>query len=130
MNATGAVAHGKVETELSIMNGALQRIKAWRFRRELRSLERWEQLRVEGKTRFVVRSALTYGLVFVGMTHAVEQFFDGPHPISLYKLIFLTLFGVGMGLSAWSDMESKYKRALREGLLAPLDRKTLPHGKL
>ena len=103
---------------LTVMNSSLQRIKAWRARRrsckEQRSLERWEQIRARGKQWFVFRTALTYGLVFVGATNAVENLFDGPQSISLFKVIFFGLFGVGMGLSEWSDMESKYKTALNE----------------
>jgi hypothetical protein len=109
------------------MNSALQRIRAWRSLRERRALERWEQLRAKGKTRFVIQSALTYGFVIVGATDAIEHLFDGPQPISLFKVIFFALFGVGMGLSMWSDMESKYKDALRKARAKPLpDIQTLP----
>ena len=61
------------------MKAWLKRIQAWRSRRhqrrEQRSLERWEQIRAEGKSRFVVRTALTSGLTVVGATHAYESFF-------------------------------------------------------
>ena len=45
---------------------AIQRKPVWRLRREQRSLQSWEQERVKGKARFVVRIALTYGLTIVG----------------------------------------------------------------
>ena len=110
------------------MNTSLQRIKAWRSRRQLRSLERWEQIRAEGKEWFVFRTALTYGVVFVGVINAVENLFDGPQSISLFKVIFFGLFGVGMGLGEWSDMESKYKNALIDARVkASPSGELLPH---
>ena len=108
------------------MNSALQKIRGWRSLRERRALQRWEQIRTEGKTRFVIQSALNYGVVFVGLSHAIGSLFGDPEPDSLVRIIVLGLFGYGMGLSGWSDMESKYKRALTEGLQAPPPGKTLP----
>jgi len=106
------------------MKAWLKRIQAWRSRRhqrrEQRSLERWEQIRANGKARFVIRTVLTYGLVFVGASNAIEHLFYGPRPISLFKVIFYSLFGLGMGSSAWSDMESKYNKALNEARLKAL----------
>ena len=100
------------------MNGSVKTIQAWRSRRhqrsEQRSLEWWERQRADGKTRFVIRSALTYGLTIVGLTDIVGRLFSSTEPFLLAKGVFFTLVGVLMGLSTWSDMEAKYKKALNE----------------
>lgn len=103
----------------------LKRFRAWRARSELRSLERWEQIRAKGKRRFVVNAALTYGFTVVGATHLFENLFYGPYPISLARLIYYLLVGIPIGLIGWSSMEAKYQKALRE---ASSGSKTLPHG--
>jgi len=100
------------------MKGSLKGIQAWRSRRvqrrHQRSLEWWERERANGKTRFVIRSALTYGLTIVAVTDIVGHLFHNTQPLALAKGVFFTFFGVLMGLSTWSDMESKYKKALNE----------------
>ena len=98
------------------MNNSLKKFQAWRSRRQLRSLERWEQIRAEGKARFVVRTALTYGLTVVGLIHVSDQvFLDGAQPsISLFKLIVFVLVGVVGGREGWNAREAKYQKALHE----------------
>ena len=113
------------------MKGSLKRIQAWRSRRvqrrHQRSLEWWERERANGKTRFVIRSALTYGLTIVGLTDVFGHLFSSTEPFLVAKGVFFTLFGIGMGLSEWSDMESKYKDALRKARTNPLpDSQSLP----
>ena len=103
----------------------LKRYKAWCARRELRSLERWKQIRAKGKRRFVVNTALTYGFTVVGATHFFENLFYGPYSISLARLIYYLLMGIPIGLFGWSSMEAKYQKALRE---ASSGSKTLPPG--
>lgn len=109
------------------MKALLKRIQAWRSRRvqrrEQRALEWWERQRADGR-RFVIRSALTYGLTTVGVTDAVGRLFSSTEPFLLAKGVFFSLFGILMGLSTWSDMESKYKKALSEARL-----KALPESK-
>src|SRR5687767_6810725 len=101
------------------MNNSLKKFQAWRSRRRSRrercSLQQWEQIRVEGKTRFVRRTALTYGLTYVGLTDVYQRVIYGEtESLILLKLIFFVLFGVLMQSSIWSDMESKYKKDLLE----------------
>jgi hypothetical protein len=112
------------------MNSSLSRIQAWRSRRvqrrHQRSLEWWERERANGKTRFVIRSALTYGLTIVAVSDIVGHLFHNAQPLAWGKGVFFTLFGVLMASSTWSDMESKYKKALNEGLQAPPSGKTPP----
>ena len=100
---------------LAVMNSTFQRIKAWRSRRQLRSLERWEQIRAEGKARFVFNAALTYGLTMVGLTDVCERiFYSAQHSISLGSLIYYLLGGIPIGLIGWTSMEADYQKALRE----------------
>jgi hypothetical protein len=98
------------------MKRILTIIQAWRQRRERRSLERWEQIRAEGKKRFVVRTALTFGVLMVAWTDVVNVllFAEIKPAISILKLIFSVLLGFFVGSSAWTDREAKYQKALRE----------------
>jgi len=98
------------------MKRILTIIQGWRHRRERRSLERWEQIRAEGKKRFVVRTALTFGVLMVAWTDVtnVLLFNEIKPAISVVKLIFNVLIGFFIGSSAWKDREAKYQKALRE----------------
>src|SRR6185369_3184121 len=66
-----------------VMKAWLKRIQARRSRREQRWLERWARIRAEGKTRFVLEGALTYGLTIVGAGDAYDWIFHGTHSLSL-----------------------------------------------
>lgn len=100
---------------LAVMNTSLQRIKAWRSRRKLRSLQPWEQIRAKGKEWFFFRTALTFSLTVVGATHAFDSFIDGiQSPISLPKLIFYFVGGIVLGVIGWNEMEFSYQTALNE----------------
>ena len=107
------------------MKAWLKKIQPWRLRRQQRSLERWEQIRAEGKKRFVFRTALTYGLTVVGANHFFDHVFGEIQPsISLVKLIFYVLVGILIGSEAWSNREAKYQKALHEARV-----KALPESK-
>jgi hypothetical protein len=68
-----------------------------------------------------------YGLTIVTATDIVGHLFHSPQPLALGKGVFFTLFGILIGLSRWSDMESKYEDALRKALTNPLpDSQPLP----
>ena len=111
---------------LAVMNSTFQRIKVWRSRRQLRSLQKWEQIRAEGKRWFVFRTAVTYGLTVVGMMDAYDYFFGGEHSsISLLLLIFYLLVGIFIASDAWSNREAKYQNALIEARV-----KASPSGQL
>lgn len=100
----------------AVMNNPLTKIQAWRSRQQLRSLERWERIRAEGKAKFVRRTALTYGLTVVGATHLVDQMFFGGHEstvaFTLFKLILFVPFSSIAASDAWSTREAKYQDAL------------------
>jgi len=112
------------------MNNSLKRIQAWRSRRaqgrEQRALDWWVRERADGKARFVIRSALTYSLTIVGVTDILGNLFSRTDPLLLVKGVLFTLSASLVGLHTWSDMESKYKKALDEGLKAPSG-KISPH---
>jgi hypothetical protein len=62
------------------MRSALIKFQAWRLDRKKRALHRslqwWERERVKGKTQFVVRTALTYGLSIVGINDVFNNLFN------------------------------------------------------
>ena len=107
------------------MNSALQRIQAWRSlrkeRKERRALEWWERKRVEGKTRFVWRSALVYGLSTAGVIDILQRAWYGQADSLLFNAIFFVVCGIIMGSMTWSEMEAKREDALRKA-----HAKTLP----
>ena len=96
------------------MNSALKKYKAWRTRKQDRWLEYWTRIRAEGKTRFVLEGALTYGLTIVGAGDAYDWIFHGAHSLSLSGLIGRLLFGIPVALIWWSSAESQYRKALNK----------------
>lgn len=105
-----------------------ERVHDWRARRELRSLEKWERDRAQGKAWFVFRTALTYGLVVIGVTDVLDHLYDGTteFSISLLRIIWYSIAGIVAGFFAWSNMEDKYQRALYDARLASSGGNALP----
>ena len=101
----------------------LKRVQAWRSRRQLRSLERWEQIRAEGKRRFVFRTALTYGLSMFGVVDVSHHFFGGSQSDLCLAAVFWPVAGICMGFYEWSYWEAKYQKALNEAHLKALPEK-------
>jgi|SRR6185503_6149675 len=113
------------------MKAWLKRIQAWRSQRQVRSLERWAQIRAEGKSRFVVRTALTYGLAVVGVLDVLEYLQYGGQYVSLFHLMYYLLTGIPLALIGWSSMESKYYKTLHEARVKALPNvKSTPSGKV
>lgn len=94
------------------MNNSLKKFQAWRSRRQLRSLQRWEQIRAKGKARGVLQSALTYSITMIGAIDVYQHLFGTQGSISLEKTIFYLLVGIVIGFDNWNTMEGKYKNAL------------------
>lgn len=65
---------------------------------------------MEGKARFVVRTALTCGLTGVGLTSVVGHFF-GTQGISLESVIVYSFAGIVGAFDSWNTMEGKYNIA-------------------
>ncbi len=59
------------------MNRWIKRIRAWRFQRQQRAVERWETVMARGKARFILRSALTFTVIMVSSMGIVDYLFDG-----------------------------------------------------
>ena len=103
------------------MDNPLKKYQAWRSQREQRELERWAEVRADGKVRFVINSSLTLAFTMYGVFDVLDRIVGGAqHPISLRKIIFYLLIGVPAALIGWTNMEVKYKRALYEARLPAL----------
>ncbi len=97
-----------------VMRSSLQQFQGWRARRELLSLQRWEQERAKGEARFVFKTALTYSLTVGGVTHVYQSLAHGHAPISLPNLVVYLLVALLAASSRWSIKEDKYFAALNE----------------
>ncbi len=105
------------------MKAWLKRIQVWRsyrhHRKEQRALELWERQRADGKKRFVIRSALTYGLMMVGIVDVSNHFGGSQSPLWL-AVVFWPVAGIFIGFYEWSYWERKYQKALNEAHLKAL----------
>jgi positive regulator of sigma E activity len=97
------------------MKNLWKRIQAWCSRQRI-SLERWEQVRVKGKTRFVFRSALITTLVLLVTLGITDYLFDEGFQFSrlLFWIVLSAIGGILIGFVEWRDMERKYKDACLE----------------
>src|SRR5688572_14727568 len=109
------------------MKTSLKKFHAWRSRRKLRSLERWEQISTKGKARFVFHSALTFSLTMVGVTDVIDNIFgDGQYSVSLFYIVLYLFTGIVGGVDNWNAMEGTYKNALTDARVAASPTGTLP----
>jgi uncharacterized protein YjaZ len=106
------------------MRKLFDRFKARRVRSQNLRLQRWEQEREKGQTRFVLRQALTWAVLMTSFRDVYEQIFYGGGDRSnlLGYLITYSLVGLFMSYSAWSSQEGAYKNAsLNRRLHTPFD---------
>jgi hypothetical protein len=106
------------------MRKLFDRFKARRVRRQKLQLQRWEQEREKGQTRYVLRQALTWAVMMTSIRDVYEQIFYGDSDRSnLWGSLFTySLVGLFMGYSAWSSQEGTYKNArLNRRLQTPFD---------
>lgn len=100
----------------------LKRLQAWRAQRQQISLNRWERTRAKGKARFVVRTALTYGVAVTVAMGILQYLID--NRIEFFtlvgRIIFFSVVGIPIAFSAWSDKETNYKEAHLEARTKPL----------
>ena len=80
-------------------------------RRKLNALQRWSQERLEGKARYVLRTAL---ITSMSMLTTYEIFGKN---IGAGAIIFWHVVGLGIGFYNWMDNETKYHLARDQGLL-------------
>jgi membrane associated rhomboid family serine protease len=76
------------------------------FLNQQRRMQRWERERMGGQARFIIRSALLFGLI---MTSSYDLF-DGRFEISTVITSHIT--GLIAGLAGWWLNERDYKKAL------------------
>jgi hypothetical protein len=91
-----------------------QWLKTWRSQRELRSLQWWEQKRAKGRSQFILRTALTFGLTMTATFDIFEHvFYGGAHSDRLlFRFISYLFNGIIMGFFGWRSWEGKYQKAL------------------
>lgn len=112
---------------LAVMKNSLKKLQDWRARRKLRSLQRWEQIRTKGKTRYVVHSTLTFVLTVVGVLDVTDHIFgDGQYSISVPYFIFYLVMGIYSAHDGWNTMEGKYQIALDDARAAASHGSALP----
>jgi hypothetical protein len=99
-----------------MMKSLLKKSKAEPAERERRALERWEKIRARGKFRFVVGTALTYGLTVAGAIDVLNHLFlDWSKASISAERLFVTMFtGFFLAWYLWWHMENDYQRALSE----------------
>jgi hypothetical protein len=75
----------------------------------------WERKRAMGRTRFVFRVAIIWGLWMSLFMTACDYFDKGKFDVTFTVLMvpFYTAVGLFVGRSAWADNERLYARALR-----------------
>ena len=94
------------------MNTWLERLRVWRLRRQQHSLERWSRVREKGKVRYVIQTALRYGLLMLAVITVFDYFESRiQFPGFLYKAIYYILVGVLIGFVSWWTMEGRYRNA-------------------
>ena len=107
----------------------LDRFKARRVRRQQLALERWEQQRAKGQTRFVLEQALTWAVLMTAVRDVYGQIFGsgGDIPSLWYYFIIHSLAGLFVGYSSWSKQEGTYKNVrLNRRLQTPFDERIKP----
>src|ERR1043165_426827 len=91
----------------------LKTIDSLRPRRPHFSLERWAQVRAEGRGRFVLRCGLT-GMVLLTAFHDVVAhiIYSADKVPSIWGYLGQYFFlGVFLGYMEWHDQENKYRQA-------------------
>jgi metal-dependent hydrolase (beta-lactamase superfamily II) len=83
-----------------------QKCKVWKSQRRQRWLQKWAYERVQGKTRFVLRTAL-----LITMTNlTVYELFQGH--VGLETIFVCHCTGLVVALFLWRDNETRYRNAL------------------
>src|ERR1043166_8189395 len=88
------------------MNSLSTRFKAWRRRRHLERVARWEQTRMQGKARFVIRGTLIWSGSMIIVNSLWDYYFHGG--VEILKLILFLLVGPIVGLVSWWDNEGGF----------------------
>lgn len=91
-------------------------VQAWRLRKKLRALAKWEQERTRGKAGYIVRSALIYSLIMTAASDLFGVGLDGEDRFARFwfNAISYTLGGIVVGVIGWAARERDYRNAVRE----------------
>ena len=113
------------------MNKCLSKIQALRSRRKQRSLQWWERERAKGKTRYILRTGVTVGVMVVAVADILKHLSGSSNSAS--NLLFTLFWYVGVGFIsaffAWNSWEAEYHKALKEARASSPDGHALPHSK-
>ena len=91
------------------MKSLIKRFNAWRYRRHLQRVARWEQTRLKGKVRFVIRVWLIWGGTMIVGSGLLDWYFHGA--IDIPKSIYFSLVAPIVALVAWWVNEGEFKAA-------------------
>ena len=93
------------------MKHRLQKRQTRRLQRKQRAMQAWGQERLEGMARFVLRTTLTFSMLYLTATEILRG------KVGLETIIFWHAVGLIFGLYKWMSNETKYQAALSK---APL----------
>lgn len=84
-------------------------LQVWRRRRHLEWVARWEQTRLQGKIRFIIRGWIVWSAGLILVT-SVYDYYSVGH-LSLLKILCYFLAGPIVAGVAWWSSESEYRAA-------------------
>lgn len=112
---------------LTTMKSLIKQFEAWRYRRHLDRVARWERTRVKGKARFVVRVSLIWAGAMIVSTSLYDYYFHGAMEIP--KIIYFSIAGPIVGLVSWWISEGEFQAAKIDARMRELRRQdTVPDG--
>jgi hypothetical protein len=91
------------------MKTLIKRFQAWRRRRYLDRVARWERTREKGKARFVIRGTLIWSGAMIVFTSLYDYYsYDA---IEISNIIYFTIAGPIVGLVSWWSNEGEFRAA-------------------
>ena len=107
------------------MKSLIKRFDAWRYRRHLDRVARWERTRVKGKAGFVIRVSLIWAGATILFTSLYDYYFHGV--IEIPKIIYFSIAGPIVGLVSWWISDGEFKAAKIDARMRELGRQdTVP----
>jgi hypothetical protein len=105
------------------MNNLSKRFNAWRRRRHLQRVAKWEHTRIHGRGRYLIRVALIWGGAMILSRSLYDYYFFGRIQIS--GLIYYSIAGPIVGLVSWWINEGEYQAAKIDARVREIPQ---PHG--
>src|SRR5690349_3994381 len=91
------------------MISLIRRFNAWRYRRHLARVARWEKTRTKGKARFVIRGSLIWSGAMIIFTSLYDWYFRGA--TDPWQMIYFVIVGPILGLVSWWINEGEFRAA-------------------